>query len=200
MLEAGSKVDDIYAVHGGPIESVIKLSRSGTFLTRGVFGREFHFVKVGQSIGMRDHFSDAVTVASDYANWNALQYWLLEVLKKSFKFKPGNLPDFKHIIYKDDEVVIGDFFRQAKPYGITESKFYQLVRIGEQRRKGALFFLSKKIAQDFKIGETGISDEGKIISPKSGLSINYVTGIEPLGEYERDVLEEMKKSISRNEV
>lgn len=194
LYETGPRSEDIFSVHGGPAEAVLHLARTGHFPTGGTFSREFHFLRVDQD--SMPGFLGRMTVAADYANWNAVQYWLLDALRKSYKFRPKNIADFKFIIHKDDEIAMAEFFRESQPHGLTEEAFYQLVRIGEQDRKGVIFFLSKKVAQDFRMEGTGIEDERKIIVPKRGLSIDYVTGIDPLGPHEQRVLEKIKRSAT----
>ncbi|NOQ55313.1 MAG: hypothetical protein GQ477_00745 [Nanohaloarchaea archaeon] len=86
---------------------------------------------------------------------------------------------------------------EAEGHGMTETEFRQVLDDAVNIPNGVLVYMSDKL---FNLGITYECDTEITVDVPDGLPLEYILGIEPLGDYESDVLNKMlskqKKSIS----
>ena len=84
------------------------------------------------------------------------------------------------------------FTEEAKLHGITEQTIVNLVKEAKQKRRGIVLTLSHRLKKDFKERANRGDDQRSVVT-SGGLSLEYITGIKPLGQYEQDRLEKFQK-------
>ena len=81
-----------------------------------------------------------------------------------------------------------EFSEHLKREKISEDSFSELLRQGVGR-KGCLIGLNER-CKSLKVtyGDLDVHPEAKLITPDEGLTLDYITGIVPLGEVEKKIL------------
>lgn len=181
LFEIGLNSDDVYAWHGTTIEAIQHLAETGKLPASGSYGDKFFYVPEG--IGS---YEGDQQQAETYAGINAVKYYLLNKLT----FKPRNMENFMHMFVNDE--LFDEFIQEATENGMTEKDIRRIIREAEARRKGVLLTLSKRLKEDFEEISEGFGDEHCVIT-QGGFSIDYITGIEPLGQYEWEELEKLQQ-------
>jgi len=179
-----SKESDIVAIHGTSINFLTNLiSNDGKLPKGGYYANYFYIV-------LKNQFSkdaDLLESAIFYANVNAIKELLF-----------SKYPNFKELILKynlehyrfalglstltmDHE--LADDFKV-----FSKQEIEQMEEVGRQakleKRSGVLIYFSKKLLSDYEIevDEIGFQARIKVDSP---ITINYITFIKLLGEYEQ---------------
>ena len=193
LFEEGLNSEDVYAYHGTSIEALTHLAKSGRLPSNGSYGTDLFIAPVIPGEDQLDH-------AKVYANWNGAKYYVLE----SLPFRPKNMERFMWLISDPDpeDPKLKEVFEEAAQHGIDEDKLKQLVKEGNASRKGVVLSLSRKLIEDFKEEpdpDAPSADDQKKITLKDGLPIDYITGIEPIGQYEWDELVKIQDASSGNQ-
>ena len=185
LFEVGLESNDIYAYHGTTAEAIKYLATHGRLPSSGSYGAEVFYVPegIGSSEGDQQH-------AEHYASWNALKYFILERIP----FRPSNMEKLMYMF--DDEDLENEFLEEAAKHGVNKRQLHNLIREAERTRKGVLVTLSRKMVADFEERAGVDVDQRSVITPQ-GLPIEYITGIEPLGQYEWDELEKLQKEADK---
>lgn len=181
LFEIGLDSNDIYAWHGTTIEAIQHLARTGKLPASGSYGAELFYVPegIGSHEGDQQH-------AEVYAQWNATKYYILERLK----FKPGDMEKFMYMF--DDDKLLNEFIHEAMEHGMDKKDVRHLIREAEVKRKGVLVTLSKRMKEDFE-EKADVADDQRSVITSDGLPLDYITGIEPLGQYEWEELEKLQQ-------
>lgn len=190
LSKIGLESEDIYAFHGTTIEAIQYLSQHGTMPHSQFYGREFYYAQLNPKSRKEVDFDyeSQLEHAEFYAEWNVWKYYVLERIG----FVPSNMSGFMYMeIDGQGDRLYKEFLEEAAEHGISEETIRKLIEEAQNSRKGVVVTLSKRVKKDFK--ETKVDTDQRSISAPSGLPIEYITGIEPLGEYERGILEEMGK-------
>lgn len=184
------RVKDILGYHGTSIEAVDLLVSERKFPASGI--RPEYFCAVSIVYGT----SDAI--------WYAHQIAARHFIAKELPFKlPSHqhalaaqalvdpkLMAFRHGAYQK---YFDELKELAQSKGMTEGDIIRIVKRGYDERKGCLLTLSTRMLKD--IPTTHIEAEIEFIVPKEGISIDYVTGICPLGEYEQRRLNQLTHEL-----
>lgn len=197
LFEIGETSEDIHAWHGTSIEAILYLAKHGRLPISGLSEDTLYYApKEFMHIEAKEH-------ASMYANELAEEYYVLSHLP--FEVKDYNLFSgiFDNENYNADckEFVENDLKKFIKkeitPNNFDEKLFRSLVTEAPKKCKGVLISLSKRIAQDYEEhGGDDMDFEDMCIQTKDGLPLQYITGIVPLGQYEREELEKIKKQVT----
>ncbi|GEM_PF-2284797 len=191
LCEIGLNSDDIYAWHGTSIEAIIHLANYGNLPSDSVHGDRFFYAPSrdysGLPLGVRPQLE-----AEGYAMSLSAEYYVISQLPFKIKDRAifNNIFDFDEALEKfiNNEVI---------PNNFNEQLFRQLVREAYEKRKGVVITLSKRITENYKeIGGDTLEDCDQSIITENGLPIQFITGIKPLGQYERSELDKIQKEVS----
>ncbi|TRZ77631.1 hypothetical protein D4R87_02350 [bacterium] len=196
LFEIGEKSEDIYAWHGTSIEAILYLAKHGRLPISDLNESALYYApEESLRIEAKEH-------ASMYANKLAEEYYVLN--KLPFKIKDYKLFSgiFDHENYDTEckEFVEDDLKKFIKKEIIPNNFDVELFRLfvaeAPKKCKGALISLSKSITQDYEehMGDD-MEFEDMCVQTKDGLPLQYMTGIVPLGQYEREEFEKMKKEV-----
>ena len=87
-----------------------------------------------------------------------------------------------------------EFVAEAAQHGVDKRTINRLFREAEITRKGVVISISKRVKEDFEVKP--VDRDQKSIVTLSGLTIDYITGIEPLGKYEWEELEKIQQNTN----
>lgn len=187
LFETGLNSPDIMGFHGTSIEAVLHLSKHGV-LPPGFVSPNFYFAPITDA----QSFEQAHQHASDYARWSG---WVQFILPHLLPYLPENT----------DPWIIKDLGHNPKGiYDLIGGKLpaKEVDRLCDEadQRGGVVLALSKNLAKDYIIKDSPDADPvGQpelIVEEKNGLPIKHVVGIEPQGDYEWRVLEELQERSS----
>lgn len=190
LFKVGLDSKDIYAFHGTTIEAIQYLSKHGTMPHSQFYGKEFYYAQLNPK-SRKDvdfNYESQLEHAEFYAEWNVWKYYVLERLG----FVPSDMSGFMYMdIDGQGDRLYKEFLEEAEEHGVNDEAVRSLIKEAENNRKGVVVTLSKGVKKDFK--EAEVDEDQRSISTPSGLPIKYITGIKPLGEYEKELLEQMGK-------
>lgn len=180
LFESGLQRQDIGGFHGTTIEAIRHLANFGTLPTTGTYADVFYFAQIDD----KNQAQDQIKRATAYAEWNAKKRFILDRLP----FKPKDPEVFMYALASDklyDEIAL-----ESISHGMTKDQLARLFNsANSSNRRGVLLSLSSDILQ-LPLSHEDENQSSTVIP--GGLSINYINGIEPLGQYEWDVLVEMQ--------
>lgn len=160
-------------------------------------------------------FDNAVSEATSYAAYSHRIKFLAEILKRDvaelytndelYNAIDGLLTnEAGRLIFNSEKPTGADlqylqgesWFQYLKSTGLTFEQM-KAIRVEALQQKGVLVFFDSKILSDFEVknGETVEEpDEGTVIlipPNRAGLPVNYISGVEPLGNTEWTEIERM---------
>ncbi len=177
LLGAGLE-GELYAYHGTSARAVEHLAEMGRMPISLSFGCDLYIAPLLPKVSREDQLRQAKV----YAQWSEWKVRLLNALP----FVPA---DMKRVMFSYSDDGEYDALRdEAAKVGIGQAKFYAL-HAGSKRGKGVVLSLSKRIQSLGLKPVPGRSPEERILRVEAGLGIEYITGIEPLGDAEWKVIE-----------
>jgi hypothetical protein len=191
-----------FGYHGTSIEAVQKLADTGKLPNGGRHPGRLYIAPMNAEAAV---FTPRQS-AESYANWNAKKHFILphlpfepatedvEALSEYCSVNMGG--KMREIDYKmhDKKGEIRRLISKCEKGGLSEDALVKLRREAKNR-KGVIIALSASLPKGFKPNtQKGVPNECYIDTPE-GLPIEYITGIEPLGQHEWDVLMEMQRGL-----
>jgi hypothetical protein len=156
----------------------------------------------------------ALRKAQHYAEWNASKFYIVRNLgyrPKNFEEFSGllggstlyfqNVPEFDTPRFKtwiDTMSEWQDHLFEAREHGLSAKKFFNIIN-ASQNRKGVVLSFSPKILERYNITEDIDAPEEHVIC-SSSLSLECISGIEPLGQIEWDILVKLQNGSSAAEI
>ena len=161
------------------------LFRSGRLPTSILFGEQYFCAPEHLDPGEQEG------LAESYANLNGQRLYIEQ-----------NLP----VEVRDHNLFVGAvmniFFQRSEyckevlvPQGYSWLEFEALCNKAEQARKGVLLGFSEEIATDFVLDTSNEDSAEYSFVALGGLSIAYLSGIEPLGDYEWNVMTTLQDAL-----
>lgn len=182
---------DLLGFHGTSVEAVKYLAMHGKMPVQGACENEFYFCpKTG-----KQYLNGPRGEAEKYAGINGVRSYLVGLLKSKGSdlshgdvMKVAESQSVMHCVFEDQEVV------RDKIMGVLEcttirqlENYYQKLR---NRRRGVLLGIRSSV---LALGIQKSLDEDLVLITE-GLPIDYITGIEPLGDFEWDQI--LEKNFS----
>lgn len=200
LLEKGLDSGDIIGYHGTSLEAVLKLHETGRMPDGGRCLGEFYFATISDFDGGPADFTRRV-----YAPKNAVIHFIISRLPfvpteedvqalseycdcdvrgklcQNNQFSKGHADGLHSVIQKCERAGLDD---------LTLNRFFQRAK---RERKGIVLTIGNALARDFTVHTVRNDPEDSYVQVSGGLPIKYITGIEPCGQYEWDVLANLKK-------
>ncbi len=175
--------------HGTSVEAIIHLAEHGNLPATGSFGTEFYYFP--EELG-DEEVGTAQFYAGRWAEHNAVK---IHVLKR-LPFVPRDLGRFMWAVLESGEERDAFLREDAHQHGISMSKLIDMERQARACRSGVVLGLSADIERDFEVVYEH-DNERAVRVDASGMPLQYITGIEPAGHYERDVLIKLQESAGQ---
>ena len=200
LFEMGLNSEDCIGYHGTSLESVNHMVNNGVLLgrlydtSRAVYF--FPFKSKFQNHPLVDTFPgehDILERTSKYARQNAESHYFIRVLDLDIEKKEDLIESF---MLSDRNYSMNEILKKHPKLGFRRSNLLKIIRESE-KRKGFILGLNSKVLQSFII-ENGDEKEGDLkIICSNGLSYEYLSGIEPLGQEEWNYFVKLQNSISK---
>ncbi len=200
LFEAGLDSEDVFGYHGTSIEAMQKLAETGRLPNGGRHPGRLYIVPMSNKLNPFTPREDA----ESYADWNAKKHFIRSYLP----FEPTaedmeNLSEYcssnmggkmREVDYQilDAKGEIRRLIEKCEKNGLGEDQLVKLRRKAKSR-KGVIIALSNSLSSDFELKSQENVPKECYIEVPDGLPIEYVTGIEPVGQYEWDALAKMQK-------
>lgn len=182
LFEKGLDVDEeAYGYHGTSIEAIEHLARTGVLPSTASYGGRFYFIPQGVTVAFGQTDEEH---AESYSEINAQKAYVLSRLP----FRPSDMETFHNLFDAPDETDMEIFFEEAEKHNFSRGDLSKLLtECRKQKRRGIVLTLSPKIKEEFKV-EEDVDSEQRSIATEGGLPIEFITGIDPRGEYEYGVM------------
>jgi len=169
---------DYYGIHGASVDAIVYLAQHGVMPINGSLDKRFYYYK-----------NPAETV-SHYARDNGLDFYVSNRLGiNAF----NQTYTFDQMIQYFPQL---DFFldNEIRPRNLN-TEFTSWIALSSNKCFGVIVAVLPTIETDYC--ETDGDDKGHdyCIETENGLPLQYISGILPLGDYERYVLDRIKKYI-----
>jgi hypothetical protein len=191
-FEVGRNTSDLYAYHGTAIESIGYALTSGFLPPLGGWKNEFYFVPegIGSHEGDFEH-------ASNYAELNAVKWFVRKHLHPRLEMINMEVFNNYFMEFEPDFEDVSALLRELNRVGVRRAEVDILRKQARKTRKGVVLILSNKIKDDYEVTLGEGYDQYRIVA-NEGLPLFYITGIEPLGDYEYDFLAKIQEEVDTN--
>ena len=176
LFHTGLDSDDILAYHGTSVKTIEHLARTGRTPITGFTGNEFCFAMITEEHSKSHQLDHAM----HYAEIVGIRRYVLDKL-------PFIAQERGEIFSLEEEETMEAILQQGEQYNLTERHLFKLTKEAERNIKGIVITLSHKLKDNFKFLYD--TDESHRIIIPNGLNIDFISGIEPLGQYEWDTIE-----------
>jgi len=172
-----------YGIHGTSVDAILYLARYGAMPIDGDTDSMFYYYKKSED---SNHLCDG------YANTNSkIKYVLNRLRINEFTHYSIYGFDFDYIFdYPDqlDALIAQEIIpRRINPV------FAKWIFDQVKKTKGVLITISDDISENFQVLPGDDCDF--CVETENGLPIDFISGIQPLGDYEKQVLDRMQKYI-----
>lgn len=206
LVENAPNTEDIIAVHGTSLDSILYLAENGKFKTNGLTPGEFYFYCVKdfypESSPKKSYeFKEAFEKAEHFAQWTTKRHEIHnKIIETGNKIQDKAIKDYNQELseYVNYSVgisegdcsildsIIGNDYNLK--WDLDKIRMRINKKIDTKERGGFVVYLSKKLFDEFDVIQNiddWNNDEYFVKSP-NGISIDYISGIEPMGKVEWD--------------
>jgi hypothetical protein len=178
-----------YAFHGTNADAIIHLAEHGSLPTTNSYGNYFYYTPL--NLESEQYQRGA---ACYFAGRSAMRV----AFKKELGFEPSSQVNIMRAIMhrnlgeSSEPNAWTELAQEARDHDVEPTELEHLFeRYESMRHRGVLLGISKSVADDFEeTAEFGDYNEASITVPE-GLPITYISGIELLGQTERQILEKL---------
>ena len=188
LFEKGLDDGSSIGLHGTSLEAILHLSRYGRLPNTGRETDKFYF-----HLLQSQEFNPVLEEAKIYAKWNALNQYLKQ--KLPFEPDPEELASIRLV---DEFEELPKLAEQCKRHGITEGQINRWIdEFEHSNSRGVVISVARRLAKDFKIEKGEGNPLERYVRIPSGLRLDYIRGIEPIGQYEWDKLIEIQDRLTQ---
>lgn len=179
LFEIGLDNPHVLGYHGTSIEAIEHLAKTGYLPNTGRHKNELYFYPTN-AVGI----DNVIEETKMYSRWNAWKHFMTNQLPFE--------PNYDELCVFDDSDLseLPTLARQCEEYNISEYQLNRLLGKAKRERKGVIISLSPDIINEFKLyTPSKVEQDERYIKVPQGLNIDYIAGIEPVGQFEWNVLE-----------
>ncbi|MFP4523392.1 MAG: hypothetical protein ACOCQQ_02565 [Candidatus Nanoarchaeia archaeon] len=179
LFELGLDNLRVLGYHGTSTEAIEHLAKTGYLPNTGRHENELYFYPTN-AIGINDVGKETKM----YSRWNAWKHFMTNQLPFE--------PNYDELCVFDDSYLseLPTLAKQCEEYNIFEYQLNRLLDKTKRERQGVIISLSPDIVNEFKLHTPSkVKQDKRYIKVPQGLNINYIASIEPVGQFEWNILE-----------
>jgi hypothetical protein len=182
LLTTGLDGENIIGYHGTSIEAIWYLAQKGNLPANGRHPGKLYFYPLQDEDIEKQQYE-----ASVYSRWNAWKHYIIQ--KLPFTPNHEDICNFRDIELEE----LPHLHAQCKAHNISEQQIARWLGEALEERNGVIITLSHQVTPvfDVKIPSQNEKYERYIDVPQ-GFPIQYIAGIEPLGQYEWQALQKFQ--------